>query len=697
MKVCSTTDDESLRSSLKFPYYFLEPPFTPRDVSIRRNVNAKDLFDVISEVGRGKFGTVYKCKEKETGLTLAAKFVPIPKKEDRRNVEREVEIMNSLQHHLIAQLYAAFEYQKMMCVVQELVEGGELFDRVVEDEFVLSEKVCTVFIRQVCEAMEFIHKNNILHLDLKPENILCITKTGNRIKIIDFGLARKYDPDKKLQILFGTPEFVAPEVVNFDCISYGTDMWSVGVICYVLLSGISPFMGETDIETMANVTVAKYDFDDEAFTQVSKEALDFISKLLVKDLSSRMTATQCLEHTWLKRKPKPKTATKPKKVPPPKLKKNSSKKSPPTTPTTEAKVNGNGTTVTELEEQKKDVELSKDNLKTFIERWEEHPNSPYVFDVESNVIMPLKDSSRNSISSSRVCLSPSPCESIDSVSDDVFLDKNENQIPNTPTTSSNSDIQEYLHSFERRNSDTSFLVNRRSSVGERMNLAEEIRKLSDHLMMLAEINKTLEKDKDSVGGDGEVTPTNEDPKEPIFIAPKPKTSKLSVRLQRSIEETPTLNNSSSTSTSTSTTHVKRNGFRSSRITTTTTSSSITTTTSEDAHTKRMKFKVNQMSRDVPVGQPDTHQTVNLEEAANATKDCLLHLLDKYNERKTRNPLGRHQSFSVDWNSSNNLQYRSMSSINAFFQRQNVGAGGRNIRQLQAQLLGGKPQEEEDSN
>uniref|UniRef100_T1GUH5 Protein kinase domain-containing protein n=1 Tax=Megaselia scalaris TaxID=36166 RepID=T1GUH5_MEGSC len=172
-------------------------------------------------------------------------------------------------------------------------------------------------------------------------------------------------------------------------------MWSVGVICYVLLSGISPFMGETDIETMANVTVAKYDFDDEAFSQVSKEALDFISKLLVKDLSSRMTATQCLEHTWLKRKPKPKTSAKPKKVPPPKLKKIS--KSPPATPTTETKVNGNGTT----EEQKKDVELSKDNLKTFIERWEEHPNSPYVFDVESNVIMPLKDSSRNSISSSR--------------------------------------------------------------------------------------------------------------------------------------------------------------------------------------------------------------------------------------------------------------------------------------------------------
>lgn len=231
-----------------------------------------------------------------------------------------------------------------------------------------------------------------------------------------------------------------------------------------------------------------------------------------------------------------------------------------------------------------------------------------------------------------------------------------------------------------------------------MNLAEEIRKLSDHLMMLAEINKTLEKDKDN--NSGEITPTPENTQEPIFTAPpKPKTSKLSVRLQRSIEETPTLQNcSSSTSTSSSSTvQVKRNGFRSSTHMTSTTTTTTSTSALEDAHSKRMKFKVNQMSRDVPVGQPDTHQTVNLEEAANATKDCLLHLLDKYNERKTRNPLGRHQSFSVDWNSSNNLQYRSMSSINAFFQRQNVGAGGRNIRQLQAQLLGGKPQEEEESN
>ncbi|XP_059479974.1 myosin light chain kinase, smooth muscle isoform X2 [Neocloeon triangulifer] len=278
----------------------LEPSFPYREVICRRNVDMKEFYDLETEVGRGKFGTVYKCKEKATGLGLAAKFVLTPRKEDRRNVEREVDIMKVLQHPRLIQLYDAFDNGKTMCLVLELITGGELFERVIDDDFVLTEKACAVFMRQICEGVEFVHKQNILHLDMKPENILCLTRTGNRIKIIDFGLARKFDPEKKLQVLFGTPEFVAPEVVNFDKIGFGTDMWSVGVICYVLLSGLSPFMGETDIETMANVTIANYDFDDEAFNEISSEAKDFIQKLLVKDQSARMTAAESLEHTFLR-------------------------------------------------------------------------------------------------------------------------------------------------------------------------------------------------------------------------------------------------------------------------------------------------------------------------------------------------------------------------------------------------------------
>uniref|UniRef100_A0A1B6ELV7 Protein kinase domain-containing protein n=1 Tax=Cuerna arida TaxID=1464854 RepID=A0A1B6ELV7_9HEMI len=281
----------------------LEPSFPYRDVTIRRNVDMKEFYDLESEIGRGKFGTVYRCREKSTGLALAAKFVGTGRREDRRNVEREVEIMRMLQHPRIIQLYDACESSNVMCVIQELIEGGELFDRVIGDDFILTEKSCTIFVRQICEGVAFIHSKNVLHLDLKPENILCLTRTGNRIKIIDFGLARQYDPSKKLQVLFGTPEFVAPEVVNFDAIGFGTDMWSVGVICYVLLSGLSPFMGETDVETMANVTIAQYDFDDESFDDISEEAKDFIRKLLVKTRDGRYSASECLCHPWLARRP----------------------------------------------------------------------------------------------------------------------------------------------------------------------------------------------------------------------------------------------------------------------------------------------------------------------------------------------------------------------------------------------------------
>ncbi|XP_054737956.1 death-associated protein kinase related [Anastrepha obliqua] len=818
----------------------LEPAFPYRDVTIKRGVDAHELYEVLSEVGRGKFGTVYKCQDKATGLKLAAKFVPIPKREDRRNVEREVEIMNSLQHHLIIQLYAAYEHQKMMCVVLELVEGGELFDRVVDDEFVLTERVCVVFIRQVCEAMEFIHRNNILHLDLKPENILCLTQEGNRVKVIDFGLARKYDPNKRLQILFGTPEFVAPEVVNFDCISYATDMWSVGVICYVLISGLSPFMGETDIETMANVTIAKYDFEDESFSNVSPECLDFIAKLLVKDLNTRMTAAQCLEHKWLLRRPKqPKIlAPKPSNVPPLKLKAATPSPVPPQEEEAEEQVPDvkvieeakeklkNETIVKQADPvpdtntaENKELDTTKDNLKNFIERWEEHPNSPYVFDVESNVIAPLSETSfkkthgPESFSSSRVC-SPSPCESIATIiDDDVFSNADpDNDSPSTLATPINESreklflsnaslaataggaastpksttptpqpaiqygpqhllgrhgycdelsgsgtnlnqqersMKSYLHTFDRRNSDTSYMLGRRAS-GERVNLADEIRKLSDHLLMLAEINTKLgsetkldadsnnnkQKKSKASGETSKVktstaakttsakkeatttkhklatsassertkvtsstttttsssTTTNDISSKSSTNGVKSKFSTVSMRLHQSIEETPKLTNGGPSFgvpwKSTSTTTTKK--FKKVSIVTHDESSTEAEEkqehrqSHESASIRRAKFRINQMSRDVPIGVPNIHQAVNLEEAANTTKDCLLHLLEKYNETNhCRNPMTRHQSISVDWNVSDNLEYRSMSSINAFFQRHNNT--GENVRQLQAQL------------
>lgn len=276
-----------------------EPAFEKRQVEIQKGKWVTEEFDILNFLGRGKFGEVKRCREKSTGRYLAAKFVSIVKKEEKKDVFNEIEIMKALTHPRLIQLYDVYENPRQICLILELITGGELFERVIDDNFILTERLCELYVMQICDGINFMHKSNILHLDMKPENILCISKEGHRLKIIDFGLARRYDPKKTLKVLFGTPEFVAPEVVSYDRISYGTDMWSVGVISYVLLSGLSPFMGDTDSQTYNNISKAEFDFDDESFEGISDEAKDFISKLLVKESNKRMLANECLNHPWL--------------------------------------------------------------------------------------------------------------------------------------------------------------------------------------------------------------------------------------------------------------------------------------------------------------------------------------------------------------------------------------------------------------
>ena len=263
----------------------LEPSFQRRKVEIRKDAWITDEFELLEFLGRGKYGEVKRCREKHSGRLLAAKFVSVVKDAEKKSVLNEIEIMKSLQHPRLIQLYEAYESPKQMCLVLELINGGELFERVIDESFTLTERLCELYIMQICEGLHFMHKLNVLHLDMKPENILCLSKDSHRIKIIDFGLARRFNPMEPLKVLFGTPDFVAPEVVNYDKIGYGTDMWSVGVICYVLLSGLSPFSGENDSETYQNIARAEFDFEDEAFKDMSGEAKDFIQKLLVKDLT----------------------------------------------------------------------------------------------------------------------------------------------------------------------------------------------------------------------------------------------------------------------------------------------------------------------------------------------------------------------------------------------------------------------------
>ncbi|XP_032469693.1 myosin light chain kinase 3 [Phocoena sinus] len=279
-------------------------PFEHRVVSVRETSTSAGYTVCQHEVlGGGRFGQVHRCTEKATGLSLAAKIIKVKSAKDREDVKNEINIMNQLSHVNLIQLYDAFESKNSFTLVMEYVDGGELFDRITEEKYHLTELDVVLFTKQVCEGVQYLHQQYVLHLDLKPENILCVNQTGHQIKIIDFGLARRYKPREKLKVNFGTPEFLAPEVVNYEFVSFPTDMWSVGVITYMLLSGLSPFLGETDAETMNFIVNCSWDFDADTFEGLSEEAKDFVSRLLVKEKSCRMSATQCLKHEWLNNLP----------------------------------------------------------------------------------------------------------------------------------------------------------------------------------------------------------------------------------------------------------------------------------------------------------------------------------------------------------------------------------------------------------
>ncbi|XP_014196705.2 myosin light chain kinase, smooth muscle [Haplochromis burtoni] len=275
-----------------------EPEY--RDVTIRTDIKVKDLYDVEERLGTGKFGQVFKLVEKSTKKVWAGKFIKAYSAKEKDNVRQEIGIMNSLHHPKLVQCVDAFEGKSDIVMVLEMISGGELFERIIDEDFELTEREVIKYMLQIIDGVNFIHKQGIVHLDLKPENIMCINKTGSKIKLIDFGLARRLENAGTLKVLFGTPEFVAPEVINYEPISYPTDMWSIGVICYILLSGLSPFMGDNDNETLSNVTSATWDFEDEAFDEISDNAKDFITKLLKKDMKARLSCAQCFEHPWLK-------------------------------------------------------------------------------------------------------------------------------------------------------------------------------------------------------------------------------------------------------------------------------------------------------------------------------------------------------------------------------------------------------------
>ncbi|XP_036100379.1 death-associated protein kinase 2 isoform X2 [Molossus molossus] len=285
------------------------------DMETFKQQKVEDFYDIGEELGSGQFAIVKKCREKSTGLEYAAKF--IKKRQSRASrrgvcreeIEREVSILRQVLHPNIITLHDVFENRTDVVLILELVSGGELFDFLAQKES-LSEEEATSFIKQILDGVNYLHAKKIAHFDLKPENIMLLDKNipVPHIKLIDFGLAHEIEDGVEFKNIFGTPEFVAPEIVNYEPLGLEADMWSIGVITYILhvfslcvlsLSGASPFLGDTKQETLANITAVSYDFDEEFFSQTSELAKDFIRKLLVKETRKRLTIQEALRHPWI--------------------------------------------------------------------------------------------------------------------------------------------------------------------------------------------------------------------------------------------------------------------------------------------------------------------------------------------------------------------------------------------------------------
>lgn len=262
----------------------------------------KEEFDYCEKLGSGKFGSVFRVICKTTGAVFAAKHVLCRRASEKTRLVEEVNILRSLDHPNIMKLYRAFKDEESkddeVVLILEYLSGGDLYSRVMFTEDITEVDIAG-FVRQILSGLEYLHSLNIVHLDLKPENIVCHSKNGFHIKIVDFGLCKQLNNSEDVCVMQGTADFVSPEVINYEPISLGSDMWSVGVITYVLLSGLSPFLGNSNIETYDNITSCNYTLDEEQFDNVSSEGKNFVRTLLVLDPALRPTAEECLSHPWI--------------------------------------------------------------------------------------------------------------------------------------------------------------------------------------------------------------------------------------------------------------------------------------------------------------------------------------------------------------------------------------------------------------
>jgi len=260
-------------------------------------------------LGTGHYGSVRECIDRMTGERYAVKSIrKIDPSVKPGGLAREIALLKEMKHRNIIQLIDMYEDAEYVHLVTDLCQGGELFDKICERSsntnngaVCFDESEAARIMYQILTAVQYMHQHGIAHRDIKPENILFeTTEEDSPIKIIDFGLSRKHHGgfEPPMSTILGTPYYIAPEVLRkkYD---KSCDLWSVGVIAYILLCGYPPFNGTDNEQTHRSVMRGKYYFPHEDWKDVSTEAMDFIHRLLQRNPRNRMTVEHALNHPWI--------------------------------------------------------------------------------------------------------------------------------------------------------------------------------------------------------------------------------------------------------------------------------------------------------------------------------------------------------------------------------------------------------------
>lgn len=262
----------------------------------------RDIYDCTKKLGKGGYGKVFQVKNKSTNKLYACKKLSKLNIKNLKKLQNEIDVLMKMDHPNIVKLYEVFESQNSLYLIMEECYGGELFDRIlhrINTNNMYTEREACLLMKQIIGAIEYCHNNGIAHRDLKPENLLYLkegSEENNPLKIADFGLSQSINLKKMLTSKVGTSYYVPPEILAGNY-TEKCDIWSAGIILYILLSGEPPFNGPNDETIFARIKTYKYEFPEQKWSKISVEAKDLLSKMLIQE-DKRLSASQVLQHPW---------------------------------------------------------------------------------------------------------------------------------------------------------------------------------------------------------------------------------------------------------------------------------------------------------------------------------------------------------------------------------------------------------------